>query len=134
MKLPKNWRTIKPLNLYTVRQPRKVYCDDSAPKTGKVNVYICEKCRRQLWTRHIDDGVTPFMTKCINDKCTGLAQSCFYPADAQNPWMVHAVWKKEPNAWWGDEDAQKHHSENGGVFLYYLKSENQVIREPEVEE
>ena len=130
MKLPKDWQSIKGPVVHRYSRPNKIYCEDLAPATGSVNVYICEKCRRQIWTRHIDDGVTPFMTRCIHDKCKGFAQSCFYPADAQDPWRIDAVWKKEPNEWWGDKEAQKEHSRQGGVFLYWLRESNQVIKEP----
>jgi len=90
------------------------------PEQGKVNVYICQN-GHQTWTTHADDGVTPFIIGCAY--CGADAHSSFYSCD-QNPPLIHGVWSKEPNRWWGDESAQRDHAEAGGVFLYAVPLPN----------
>lgn len=37
-----------------------------------VDVYVCEKCGKQFYTRYKDLGVTPFTIKCRNKECKDL--------------------------------------------------------------
>lgn len=49
--------------------------------TGRVNCYVCEKCRAHMWTRNRDEGTTPFMVACHEFHggiCDGMAQSLLY--------------------------------------------------------
>lgn len=50
---------------------------------GKINVYVCPKCRAEHVTINTVDGVTPFLIRCRD--ATGcqddFAQSCFYRVD-----------------------------------------------------
>lgn len=107
-----------------------IFCDDEAPALGKTNVYVCQTCGHQIITRHIDEGVTPFMISCR--RCKGQAYSLFYRAGADSSPIVHAVWKKEPNKWWGNSEQQAEHASKGGVFLYWLRPINQLVRVSEV--
>lgn len=124
MRIPKNF----PAQVVSAhgRRPKVhvVYCDDQCPERGKTNPYICQQCRKITYTRHIDEGVTPFMIICL--WCGGMATSCMYPSGIDSYHPIHAVWKKEPNSWWGDKEQQRHHASNGGVFLYYLKGAFEV--------
>lgn len=36
-----------------------------------VDVYICEKCKAEFYTRYKDKGVTPFVIRCRKDGCNG---------------------------------------------------------------
>lgn len=50
---------------------------------GKKNIYMCERCGHGFVTQDVDDGVTPFLTRCLNPECTGLAASFCYQAPQQ---------------------------------------------------
>ncbi len=45
---------------------------------GKKNIYLCPSCGHGFVSLDVDDGTTPFMTKCLN--CNDMAQSMFYAA------------------------------------------------------
>ncbi len=45
---------------------------------GKKNVYLCEKCGHGFTSKDVDEGVTPFMTRCLNATCGGTAFSLCY--------------------------------------------------------
>jgi len=45
---------------------------------GKRNIYLCEDCGHGFVSIDRDDGVTPFMTKCLNADCGKMASSLFY--------------------------------------------------------
>ena len=50
---------------------------------GKVNVYVCPKCKGQTVTIDADDGTTPFMIKCrsVGGCHEEMATSSFYQVD-----------------------------------------------------
>jgi len=48
---------------------------------GKINVYTCQTCRRDIVTIDIDDGVTPFMVTC--PECGNEAFSHCYEVNQQ---------------------------------------------------
>lgn len=48
---------------------------------GKKNIYICNHCGHGFVSLDVNDGTTPFMTKCLN--CEKMAQSMFYAAPQQ---------------------------------------------------
>jgi hypothetical protein len=51
----------------------------SAAGKGKLNIYVCERCKGHTVTRDMDDGVTPFMIACRATKaCSGWMKSSFY--------------------------------------------------------
>ena len=52
---------------------------------GKVNVYICPKCKKKHVTRNRNAGVTPFMIDCENPDCDEMARSCFYKVPQSLP-------------------------------------------------
>lgn len=45
---------------------------------GKKNIYLCHDCGQGFVTQDVDNGVTPFMTSCLNPDCGKMAQSMFY--------------------------------------------------------
>jgi len=92
------------------------------PTDGKVNVYRCPD-GHLTWTIHADDGVTPFAIDC--SRCGKPAQSAFYSCD-QSPTLIHGVWSKEPNDWWGNRADQDNHASKGGVFLYAVPHSKQL--------
>lgn len=47
---------------------------------GMKNVYMCDTCGHGFISQDIDDGTTPFMTKCLTPGCKGNATSFFYKA------------------------------------------------------
>lgn len=121
-------RTPKQLRYYplvrTTRGNRCSHCEweGSVHLGGKVNVYHCFN-GHETWTIHADDGVTPFIIGC--QSCGEDAHSSFYQCD-QTPPVIHGVWSKEPNDWWGSNAAQQDHLEKGGVFLYAVPPNKQL--------
>jgi hypothetical protein len=45
-------------------------------EAGKINAYTCDECARKTFTIDRDDGVTPFMIRCVH--CGARAMSAFY--------------------------------------------------------
>lgn len=46
---------------------------------GKLNIYVCEKCKGHIVTKDIDEGTTPFMVGCkATLNCDGKMLSSFY--------------------------------------------------------
>lgn len=63
--------------------------DDEAGFKGKLNIYVCEDCLGHIVTRDMDQGVTPFMTRCLaTEGCKGLMQSSMYRVFDQR--MLHS--------------------------------------------
>lgn len=51
-----------------------------------VDVYVCEKCAKQFYTRYKDKGVTPFTIKCRREACgaTMIHRSTISEEEARN--------------------------------------------------
>ncbi len=92
---------------------------------GKVNEYTCDR-KHVTVTIHADDGVTPFMIAC--HRCGNTAISSCYQCN-QSPKRVHGVWSAKQNKWWGEIEDQQRHAKLGGVFLYAVPVDKQVIEE-----
>lgn len=43
---------------------------------GKKNIYLCPKCGHGFVSLDVDEGTTPFTTKCLH--CGDMARSMFY--------------------------------------------------------
>ena len=49
---------------------------------GKINVYVCERCRTEFTTIDAAIGITPFLIRCRLPGCgDAMAQSSFYRVD-----------------------------------------------------
>lgn len=91
---------------------------------GKLNIYVCEKCRAHIVTRAVDEGVTPFMlpskdycpNKCTSDKSGGAHMtSSFYRVWDQSM-REDYQWYRHPNP----AELPRHlreHCEKGGLDI-----------------
>lgn len=92
---------------------------DNGPGPSRKNVYMCRACGHGFVSIDLDEGVTPFMTSCLNPGCNGHAQSFMYGApqtllDAFPPaieWYkpTFSERKKLPAG-------ARHHCEKGGLL------------------
>lgn len=99
----------------------------------RINVYRCEHGCNNV-TVDVDDGVTPFMMKCVtksrpdrpldpiltgsDGECLGMAKSCFYPKVAPPPWIsvpTHEWYRPKDLA--GLNDGELEHVKKGGLLL-----------------
>ncbi len=89
-----------------------------------VDVYVCEKCGRQFYTRYIDLGVTPFTIKCRNKECNAVMihkSTIDEITTLMNKLTVHN-WVR-PSLEWLDKQREKNnigvidHVLNGGLLL-----------------
>lgn len=104
---------------------------------GKLNKYTCEKCGGTFTTIDLNDGVTPFMTRCRAEtdrfeRCAGMAQSHFYRVhgEAWPEWGWYT-----PDAAWLErqDDGMKDHVSRGGLVLRRLDPvEQQKYGKPSV--
>ena len=85
-----------------------------------VDVYVCEKCGKQFYTRYKDKGVTPFTIKCRWEDCKGamIHRATIHEAQAVNDGLVVHNWVRPT---FGqllklNEGAQEHVL-NGGLML-----------------
>ena len=51
----------------------------------RVNRYTCEDCRAHIITIDKDAGVTPFLTSCKMEDCTGFMRSAVYRVYNETP-------------------------------------------------
>ena len=59
-----------------------------------VDVYVCEKCGKQFYTRYKDKGVTPFTIRCRREACgaTMIHRDTISEAQAKNDGLVVRNW------------------------------------------
>lgn len=59
-----------------------------------VDVYVCEKCASQIYTRYKDKGVTPFTIRCRRKACnaTMIHRTTISEAQAKNSGLVVQNW------------------------------------------
>lgn len=93
------------------------------------NAYRCEKCKGEIVTVNLSDGVTPFMIRCRANwpgECGGMAQSRMYNIDQSRP----ALWG------WYTPDAEalakldsetQEHVRKGGLILRKLDGAERVM-------
>ncbi len=93
-------------------------------RNAGVDVYVCEKCGKQLYTRYKDKGVTPFTVGCRSKECRGtmIHENTISEFDAMlNKLTVHN-WVR-PSFEWLDKQRKKgkdgliEHILNGGLML-----------------
>lgn len=89
-----------------------------------VDVYVCDKCGKTIYTRYKDKGVTPFTIACRDNECKGtmMHDRTISEMDAMlNKLTVHN-WVR-PTLQWLDKQRQKgkaglvEHVLNGGLVL-----------------
>lgn len=89
-----------------------------AKSYGRDNAYVCDRCRGVIFTRDMEEGVTPFMLPCLADvACIGLMASKMYRVPAGV--VPHYQWRK-PTA---EEYARmtvssRRHIDQGGLEIY----------------
>jgi len=85
-----------------------------------VDVYVCEKCGSQFYTRYKDKGVTPFTIRCRRDACaaTMIHRITISEAQAKNDGLVVHNWVRPTFEQFLklNEGAQEHVL-NGGLML-----------------
>lgn len=101
-------------------------------KAGERNAYRCDKCRGEIVTVNLVDGVTPFMVDCRAKwpgTCEGMAKSSFYRIDQASP----AGW-----GWYRPDETElarlealhpgvRQHVEAGGLLLRKLDNAERAI-------
>lgn len=89
---------------------------------GNLNRYICDSCRTALITTDVDTGTTPFLTKCGEPGCKGVAQSESYRVP---PGLTptHAWYRPDDEEFAGLSEAVQDHCLNGGLRLRPLTDE-----------
>ncbi len=89
-----------------------------------VDVYVCSKCGKTIYTRYKDKGATPFTISCRDNECKGTMthERTISEMDAMlNKLTVHN-WVR-PTLQWLDKqrkkgkDALVEHVLNGGLML-----------------
>ncbi len=82
---------------------------------GKKNVYICEHCGHGFVTLDCEEGVTPFMTGCLN--CGALAKSMMYNIPQQLLGTPAVRWIRPKKSTWGRfPPGIQQHLEKGGLI------------------
>jgi hypothetical protein len=85
---------------------------------GKVNVYTCPKCGREMVTVDRDEGVTPFMLRCrVTLDCDGMAESCLYRPPPDHGPPMFEWYKPTEKQLKKAEPSMRHHAEQGGLFI-----------------
>lgn len=85
-----------------------------------IDVYVCEKCGKQLLTRYKDKGVTPFTIKCRRDACnaTMIHRDTISEEQAKNEGLVVHNWVRPTFEQLQNlNDGAIEHVLNGGLML-----------------
>jgi len=89
---------------------------------GKKNVYLCPECGHGFVSQDMAEGVTPFMTSCIN--CGAMARSMMYNIPQELLGRHAVMWVRPPQAEWPKYSiSTQQHLENGGL----VRSDHKVI-------
>jgi len=94
-----------------------------AKSKGKKNVYACPSCGHGFVSQDVDEGVTPFMTECINPRCEGgMAQSFMYniPQEYLANFKPAVEWYKPPVVL-NLTPGEAQHVESGGLLWRLAK-------------
>ena len=90
---------------------------DWRSKLYRVNVYVCPENHASI-TVDVDEGVTPFITKCLRPGCEQATQSRCYPTERPIPDFI-----PEPSHEWFKPkledcaDYDRDHVSRGGLIL-----------------
>lgn len=84
---------------------------------GRKNVYLCDTCGHGFISEDVDEGVTPFITTCLN--CSGRAYSLCYSINqeilAKHPSAVE-WYKPSDEELAGNNEIVKDHVRKGGLL------------------
>lgn len=93
---------------------------------GRLNIYVCDKCRGHIVTRDVDTGVTPFMTSCKSTPdCQGMMKSSMYRVFDQDMAASH-VWYRPTTAQFLSGGTLEHVM-RGGLLLREATAEEKEI-------
>lgn len=85
------------------------------PEAGRKNVYLCPDCGHGFVSEDAAEGVTPFMTTCLN--CGGMAGSMFYNIPQQLLGRPAVRWVRPPESEWGRlNPSTQEHLRRGGLI------------------
>lgn len=87
---------------------------------GKKNLYTCARCKRQIVTIDVDDGVTPFSMMCSeldDNDCDGLMGSTFYIMPKNAPDPTYEWYKPTAEEIVGMSRAMREHVDKGGLDI-----------------
>lgn len=96
---------------------------------GNLNVYTCGACGAELVTTDVDEGVTPFATRCRADGCTGDAYSAMYRIDPRRELTPTHAWYR-PGVLPDVDGGMHHHLRQGGLTLRELTAEELAVFAP----
>lgn len=85
-----------------------------------VDVYVCEKCGKQFYTRYKDKGVTPFTIRCRREACnaTMVHRATISESQAKNEGLVVHNWVRPTFKQLQKlNDGAQEHVLNGGLML-----------------
>ena len=85
-----------------------------------VDVYVCEKCGSQFYTRYKDKGVTPFTIRCRREACgaTMIHRSTIFEEEARNCRLAVHNWVRPTFEQLQTlSDGAIEHVLNGGLML-----------------
>ncbi|GGE30296.1 hypothetical protein GCM10011360_17900 [Primorskyibacter flagellatus] len=87
----------------------------TGPFEGKKNVYLCPDCGHGFVTMDSVEGVTPFMTGCLN--CQSMAQSLMYKIPQQVLGNPAVYWIRPPMDEWDKYSVHvRDHLSRGGLI------------------
>lgn len=87
---------------------------------GKVNRYVCEKCKAVHGTINLNSGTTPFLIGCKS--CDGMAQSSFYRLPEGEAGCGWAWYRPIPSVFERLTAGEQEHILAGGLILGDLES------------
>ncbi len=98
-----------------------------------VDVYVCEKCGKQFYTRYKDKGVTPFTIRCRREDCnaTMLHRATISESQAKNEGLVVHNWVRPTfEQLLKLSDGAQEHVLNGGLMLEdELEKDKSIVKE-----
>lgn len=85
---------------------------------GRLNAYMCIRCRSVIVTEQIDEGVTPITIRCrANVECGGEMMSRFYRLPENAPPVSHEWYKPGMDEYKGMSRALQEHVQKNGCLL-----------------
>lgn len=82
---------------------------------GKKNVYLCGDCGHGFVSKDLDEGVTPFMTTCLN--CGSTARSMMYNIPQELLGAAAVRWVRPPESEWPKfSPSTQEHLKRGGLI------------------
>lgn len=93
---------------------------------GLLNVYTCRVCGAKLVTTDLDEGVTPFMTRCRVAGCSGDAESAMYRIDLRVVLIPTHAWYR-PDALPAEDGGMHDYLRRGGLTLRELTADELAV-------